>query len=227
MIKLKSYGKKKDITINKIKKIGEGAESIIYSANFFGINSIIKDRIVKTYREKELDIFLRYQRTKKEAKILAISSTLINAPKVVFINKYKIIMQKIEGENFNNILKEIKENTRSNKKINLRLILNRVGKSLAILHNNVIIHGDFTPANLIINNNKVFVIDFGLSEMSSLNEDKAIDLLLMKRAIEIKKYNIFLNAYKKYANNAISIINRLKKIEKRGRYKERTLITID
>ncbi len=227
MIKLKSYGKKKDITINKIKKIGEGAESIIYSANFFGINSIIKDRIVKTYREKELDIFLRYQRTKKEAKILAISSTLINAPKVVFINKYKIIMQKIEGENFNNILKEIKENTRSNKKINLRLILNRVGKSLAILHNNAIIHGDFTPANLIINNNKVFVIDFGLSEMSSLNEDKAIDLLLMKRAIEIKKYNIFLNAYKKYANNAISIINRLKKIEKRGRYKERTLITID
>lgn len=224
---MKFYGKKKDILNNKIRKIGEGAESIIYSASFFGINTIIKNRIIKTYREKELDIFLRVQRTKKEAKILAIASTLINAPKIIFIKKYELIMQKIDGENFNDILKGINENTKSNKKINLRLILSRVGKSLALLHNNSIIHGDFTPANLIINNNKVFVIDFGLSEMSSLNEDKAIDLLLMKRAIEIKKYYIFLNAYKKYANNAILIIRRLQKIEKRGRYKERTLINID
>ncbi len=223
---LKSNGKKENRKSGiKIRKINEGAESIIYNENFLGINAVMKDRIVKSYREKNLDEFLRYWRTKKEAKIISIASQIINAPKVLFLEKYKILMQKIDGKNLNELLKK-RDKTRNNQ-IDLNLILNEIGKSLAILHNNNIIHGDFTPANLIVNNNKVFVIDFGLSEISHLIEDKAIDLLLMKRAIDREKYDVFLNSYEKNAKESLLVIKRLEKIEKRGRYKERTLININ
>ena len=54
-------------------------------------------------------------------------------------------------------------------------------------------------------------------------EDKAVDLLLMKRAISNQQYTAFLVAYRKGYNKAPEVIKRLEKIERRGRYQERTL----
>ncbi len=225
---------KKECRKRNAEKINEGAESVIYSATFLGTDSIIKDRIAKQYREKALDKLLRYQRTKKEAKILSIASSIINAPKLLFIEKYRIFIEKLNGKNLNKILefvensnKNSSQNNRLKNSINLNAVFKKIGKSIAILHNNNIVHGDFTPANIIVNNNEVFVIDFGLSDISSMIEDKAIDILLMKRAIDADYYNIFINSYKQNANDALFIIKRLEKIEKRGRYQERTLININ
>jgi len=73
---------------------------------------------------------------------------------------------------------------------------------------------------------KVFFIDFGLGFESNKIEDKAVDLHLIKQALEAKHFNHFekffqavLKGYK-LSKHAEATINRLKTVEKRGRYKQ-------
>ncbi len=80
-----------------------------------------------------------------------------------------------------------------------------------------------------INNNKsnfkVFYIDFGLGFTSSKVEDKAVDIHLLKQALEArhflhheKLFQAFLKAYN--PQNKQAIIQQLKKVELRGRYRK-------
>ena len=100
-----------------------------------------------------------------------------------------------------------------------------LGKSLAKLHDNNIIHGDLTTSNLILNGKKVYFIDFGLSFHSQKIEDKAVDLHLIKEALEAKHPTISKTAYDsviegyKHSQNYNKVIHQLEIVEKRGRYK--------
>ena len=83
------------------------------------------------------------------------------------------------------------------KLLNPEKICKQIGQSLAILHDNNIIHGDLTTSNLIYNQkqNKVYFIDFGLGFISSKIEDKAVDLHLIKEALEAKHSTIYEKAF--------------------------------
>ena len=106
-------------------------------------------------------------------------------------------------------------------------LVKEIGEKIAVLHNNHIIHGDLTTSNMIFNE-EVYFIDFGLSFFSHKIEDKAVDLHLLKQALESKHYKIWekafktaLETYKKNAENSDEILKRLEKVEKRGRYKQK------
>ncbi|VVB83447.1 KEOPS complex subunit Bud32 [uncultured archaeon] len=213
--------------------ISQGAEAVIKQEG----DCIIKDRIPKSYRIKELDVKIRKQRTKAEAKLLEKASKIINSPKPFPLeNDYQIKMPFVEGKKLSDNLnlfplKEQKE------------ICRMMGKEVAKLHNADIIHGDLTTSNMILaesENNKtspelkrgdnltspqIFIIDFGLGFISVKAEDKAVDLHLLKQAFEARHFqnwevlfDEFLNGYKNY-KEAEKVIERLKIIEKRGRYK--------
>ena len=71
----------------------------------------------------------------------------------------------------------------------------------------------------------VFLIDFGLGYISRKFEDKAVDLHLLKQALEAKHFKNWkelikevFNGYKKSKDSKI-VFERLKAVEKRGRYK--------
>ena len=71
----------------------------------------------------------------------------------------------------------------------------------------------------------VFFIDFGLGFISHKYEDKAVDLHLLKQALEAKHFKHWetlikevLDEYKKSQSSKI-VLERLKAVEKRGRYK--------
>ncbi len=199
------------------KLIAQGAESKLYLKE----NRIIKDRFSKKYRIKEIDEKLRKFRTKREAKILE-KLSLINFPCPELIEtdkKEKIIMENIEGELIKDIFDE-----------NYKKLSEEIGKKVALLHNNNIIHGDLTTSNMVLKKEtkKIFFIDYGLSLFSHKTEDKAVDLHLLKQALESKHYkvwekafNFVLKNYKKNAENSAEIIKRLEKVEKRGRYKQK------
>jgi Kae1-associated kinase Bud32 len=73
-------------------------------------------------------------------------------------------------------------------------------------------------------NNQVYLIDFGLAFHSHKIEDKAVDLHLLKQALEAKHFKIAEQAIKIiFANYKAEqhelIIERIKVIEKRGRYR--------
>ena len=197
------------------KLIAQGAESKLFLSG----NEVVKDRFPKKYRLKEIDEKLRKARTKREAKILN-ELTEINfpAPKLIFSDeKRKIGMGLVEGQLLKNILE----------KSNYLKLSEEIGKKIAVLHNNDIIHGDLTTSNMILGEDKkIYFIDFGLSFFSKKTEDKAVDLHLLRQALESKHYKVWekcfkaaLKSYKKNAENSEGILRRLEAVEGRGRYK--------
>jgi Kae1-associated kinase Bud32 len=132
---------------------------------------------------------------------------------LIAVGKFSIYMSEIKGI----LLRDIK--------LKKKGLLKEIGSMLAHMHNADIAHGDFTPANIMVFDNKPYIIDFGLAEISRSIEEKAIDLLLMKRSLEAKQYKILEESYLKNAKKGEEIIERLKEIEKRGRYQNRSLST--
>lgn len=179
-----------------------GAEAVVSRGNFIGREVVVKDRISKKYRIKSLDEKLRRSRTKVEARLLHRAKTAdVKCPVVMKVDDFTITMTFIEGKRPGMNKKESKE----------------AGKILARLHSAGIIHGDYTPANLLKKGNELFVIDFGLGFFSDYIEDKAVDVYTMLRALDEKEKKEFLKGYKTYKKSN-SVFRRLKDIEKRVRY---------
>ena len=193
----------------------QGAEAVILQEG----NFIIKDRIPKSYRIKELDDKIRKHRTKEEKKLLERASKLISSPNPLPLeNFYQIKMPFIKGKK----LSEELDNFSLEKQ---KKIIKTVGENIAKIHNADIIHGDLTTSNMILVDKEIFLIDFGLGFISIKKEDKAVDLHLLKQALESRHFknweilfNAFLEGYKK-CKESKEILERLKAIEKRGRYK--------
>jgi len=189
---------------------------------------IIKDRISKSYRIKELDNKIIKSRTKAETKLLIKASEIINAPKPFFIPLFnKIKMPFIKG-------KKLSENLDSLK--NKLKIAKEIGNSIAKLHDEDIIHGDLTTSNMILANKgefdkeklgSLYFIDFGLGYISKKIEDKAVDLHLLKQALEAKHYKYYEKLWKaveqgyKISKTSKQVLERLLAVERRGRYKEK------
>lgn len=195
--------------------ISQGAEATITLKD----GKIFKSRIPKSYRNPILDDKLRSSRTKIEKKVIEkLNSLGINVPKFFGIeNKYDLVIEFIEGERLRDALSKNTENKK---------YLNLVGKWLAIMHNEGIIHGDLTTSNILLDKNKkIFLIDFGLSFFSKKIEDKAVDIHLLKQAIEsthyqnvIEFYDEFVKGYNSETENP-EVFERLKIVEKRGKNK--------
>jgi len=91
------------------------------------------------------------------------------------------------------------------------------------LKNNLIINK--TEKDKKINNFKVYFIDFGLGFHSKRIEDKAVDLHLIRQALEAKHFlywkAFFESIIKGYnSKDKTQILKQLEKVESRGRYKK-------
>ncbi len=179
-----------------------GAEAVLRISRFVGKRVVIKERIKKNYREMQLDIALRIKRTKQEARLLHKAKIAgVPCPVVLAINDFAITMTYING-------KRPKDE---------QTIYRDAGTHLALLHTAGIIHGDYTPANLLINHGKLVVIDFGLGFFSNDIEDKGIDVLTMLKTLNEKCKVTFLNGYKRYEKYA-EVMKRIEQIKSRVRY---------
>ena len=197
------------------KILHRGAEAILYEEN----GKLIKERISKGYRIKEIDDKVRKLRTRSEAKLLEKSSNIINVPMVVDSSdkEMRIEMEYIKGK----LLKDILDNLNRNER---EKICKEVGKQIKVIHDNNIIHGDLTTSNMILLNEKVYFIDFGLGFISDKVEHKAVDIHLLKQALESRhhqhfqeSFNAIMNAYSPNKE----FVNRFNKVESRGRYKKK------
>ncbi|MEK6880438.1 MAG: KEOPS complex kinase/ATPase Bud32 [Nanoarchaeota archaeon] len=198
--------------------IQQGAEAVISLEN----NQIIKERIPKSYRLKIIDEKIRKQRTKAESKILEKANKIIPTPKLIKTNEKtkEIVMEFING-------KKLSENLDNFSLAKQESICRKIGENIAKIHHEGIIHGDLTTSNMIYHNNLVYFIDFGLSFHSSRTEDKAVDLHLLKQALEAKHFSqweklwSFIEKGYKTNKDFEKILERLKTVESRGRYKDK------
>ncbi len=196
-----------------MKQISQGAEAIIY---LYG-DSIIKERVVKDYRLPSIDDSLRKFRTRREAKVIEkLNSLGICAPKLISMcdKDMKINMEFVDGTKLRDCL-SVSHGY-------------EIGKMLAQMHTNDIIHGDLTTSNMILRDSKLFFIDFGLSLFSNKVEDKAVDLHLLDRALASKHNDIyqecFTEALRGYSENypdSTFVLDRLEQVQARGRNKSK------
>jgi len=203
-----------------MKIIKRGAEAVLYLDD----SQLVKERIKKNYRLTEIDEKLRKLRTRKEAKLLNEAKRVgVETPKIFSIdeNGFKIIMEFIDGKRLKEFLNETNDKNR-------KKVAEEIGKTTGLLHKNGIIHGDLTTSNMILKDDKIFFIDFGLGEFSSRIEDLATDLSVLKEAFKSTHFKYldllwesFIKGYKQTNDNFNKVLDTLNDIEKRGRYVKR------
>ncbi|MBW9222772.1 bifunctional N(6)-L-threonylcarbamoyladenine synthase/serine/threonine protein kinase [Methanothermococcus sp. SCGC AD-155-C09] len=117
-----------------------------------------------------------------------------------------------EDNNANNNLEEGKKNMVSN---------NSIKESL---EDNKDIESDRKIKEKIFKGNKVYIIDFGLGKFSNALEDKAVDLIVLKKSILSthfkdfeRVWNNILEGYKIYKEWK-TVVDYMDQVEKRGRY---------
>ena len=208
--------------MTKEKIIYQGAEAKICKSKYMNYDVVEKRRISKSYRIKEIDRQLISSRTREEAKLMIEArKNGVSVPIIYDVNLEKgiITMDYIKGNRIKDILNNLNEEERAT-------ICKKIGENIARLHNNDIIHGDITTSNMILMDDMIHFIDFGLGEKNSEIEAKGVDLHVLMEAINSthSKYsNCFdyvLDGYKKeLKNDANLVIRKIDEIVKRGRYR--------
>ncbi len=201
--------------------IKQGAEAILYIDSFEGQKVLVKERIKKSYRIPEIDLKLRKLRTREEVKLLTEARKCgVATPQIINVDEkeFKIFMEYV-GD------KRVKEILNSSNKDKAKELCFEIGKSVGKLHIHDLIHGDLTTSNLILKNNKLYFIDFGLGKFSKRIEDKAVDLNLLYQALRSTHFKILelcwtevINGYKSEYEKSEEVFNQIKEIGKRGRY---------
>jgi TP53 regulating kinase-like protein len=202
------------------KLIYRGAEAELWVGSWLDIRVVLKGRIRKGYRVRELDDELVKSRTLKEASLLhEVKKVGVKAPFVFHVNPVKgwLIMSFIEGKSLTEIIQEENEE-----------LLKKVGRNVYLMHASNICHGDLTPSNIIVSNCEPYFVDFGLGEKIADIEKFAEDLNVLQKSLQsklgdnyYKKWNFIIDGYISQGGASKNIIERLNEINKRGRYKKR------
>ena len=196
--------------------IAQGAEAILVRDG----DVLIKERIPKDYRIPQIDQRLRLLRTRQESRIM---KRLAFAPRIHDVDEdnMKIVMDYIDEKPLKFFLDGMAVTERNE-------VCIQIGKQVGELHGKNVIHGDLTTNNMILKENKLYFIDFGLSYISLKPEDKAVDLHVLRQALEgrhagiaDKCFSWVLEGYHMYPQ-AAAVLERFTKVEKRGKYKRKT-----
>lgn len=236
--------------------IKQGAEGRVYKTKFLGRVAILKERFVKTYRHPELDARLTKERIRAEAKSIVrcknagkyfhftllipnhhshILFSGICTPAVysVDFSTNKITMEYIDhSETVSEYIYKLSDSRNDKHDEELKNVSAEMGRVIGKMHHNNIIHGDLTTSNILVqhldNSWKLFLIDFGLSYIKSSDEDKAVDLYVLERALLSKHSNVswffdnFLKHYAGFDKSTDRVVKKLSEVRSRGR--KRTMI---
>jgi Kae1-associated kinase Bud32 len=188
-------------------EIGRGAEAVITLEG----NTVRKFRIPKSYRVKELDERIRQERTMRESRIISDARRCgVPTPIISNVSKFELEMEYIDGKK----LKDVIDSDLSE----------RVGELVGKLHSCGIIHGDLTTSNLILGENKIYMIDFGLAFYEGSVEAQGVDVHVYFQTLQSthdrseELIEAFKRGYIRTYPGAKAALQRVDEIKARGRY---------
>lgn len=197
--------------------IKKGAEAELYRIMYNGRPAVLKRRIPKPYRVPQLDEYIRRTRTRREARLLERARRAgVLAPQVYHVDdrRMEIVMEYVSGER----AKEYLIRTRD------AGLMREIGKCIAVLHENDIVHGDLTTSNIILAERGLYFIDFGLGAVSNSVEDKAVDLVCFEKSfvathseIAEEGWDALREGYGAYSR-ADEVWRRAEQVKRRARY---------
>ena len=187
--------------------LARGAEAVIKLEG----NIVVKERIPKNYRLQQIDERIRKERTRSEARLISEARRVgVPTPVIYDIQDFRIEMQYIDGRPLKYVMDE-----KMSKKI---------GQLVGRLHSSGIIHGDLTTSNMIFSNDRIYLIDFGLAYTDCSLEAQGVDVHVLFQTLESTHSGYeeltasFCQGYRDSFESADAVIERVKEIEKRGRY---------
>jgi len=216
------------------EKLHEGAEAIVKSGFWLGKPAIKKFRRPRKWRHPELDSRLTKSRLTSEVRsLLKLQQLNFPCPSIFHLELKNgiMFMEKIEGRTLVQILKDELSLETSKE------IFHELGKILRKLHLCGTTHGDLTTTNIILNENKIVLIDYGLSQSTFEVESYGLDFHVLYECLQathpdfpnameqiIESYLNFKDSenYMKFEGGTIpkakEIISRFEQIKSRVRY---------
>jgi Kae1-associated kinase Bud32 len=169
-----------------------------------------KNRKEKKYRHPQLDGRIRKERNRQETRILEKArQNGVNVPKVLETSETEFKMEEVEGKPLKETLDEKPD------------VVKKLAEQVAKLHSANIIHGDLTTSNAIVEEEEVYMIDFGLASHSERIEDKAVDIHLLKQVFKASHtedlWKIFEEKYREKGDEKVA--DKVPEIEDRARYR--------
>jgi TP53 regulating kinase-like protein len=208
---------------SKARLIYRGAEADVYLGRWCRMPAVFKFRKRLAYRHKSLDSSIRTQRTVHEAEMIHRAREAgVRSPILYYLDlpNSTLVMEFVKGT-------RMKEQVSSIQRRNAFLLFKELGRQVAMLHSAGIMHGDLTTSNVIVREDGLSLIDFGLSVATMRLEDQAVDLRLIKETVT--------GAHSEMARGALgalfegysdvlgekrlrAAVRQLGQIERRGRY---------
>ncbi|NXY71710.1 PRPK protein, partial [Glareola pratincola] len=222
-----------------LQLVRQGAEACVYRGLFLGRAAVAKLRIPKRYRHPALEERLSRRRTAQEARSLLrcrraafylffVFKIGISAPVVYFVDYVtnsiylEDIVDSITVQDHINSLQRSGNDTSS-----LLILAEKMGELLARMHDEDLIHGDLTTSNILLRppteKMDLVLIDFGLSFISGLPEDKGVDLYVLEKAFlsthpdTEAMFKTLLKTYAATSKKSGPVIKRLDDVRLRGR----------
>jgi TP53 regulating kinase-like protein len=181
----------------------------VFITTLFGEEVVVKERFSKKYRNPTLDASLTQRRFLQEARNMTRAKKQgVAVPTLLFLDDQRkrmymeLIRPAVTVKDFLALMPKMSESL-------LDDLASKIAMSVAKIHETKCIHGDLTSSNLLIKaaqassssaeavveavaaaenvgvlvSCKQYLIDFGLSFISGLPEDKAVDLYCLERAL--------------------------------------------
>ncbi len=211
--------------------VQQGAEARVYRSDFFGKPTIIKERFVKSYRVPSLDQKLTHRRMNQEVRSMArCRRNGIRAPAVYHIDLKQRTIHMEDIKDGLCVKDFIRNLDMGSDELVLNELVQNIGKLLGKMHDCDVIHGDLTTSNMMCSpqGENLTLIDFGLSSVSALAEDKGVDLYVLERAFLSTHPNtehlfeMLMQSYSQASRNAKSVVAKLDEVRMRGR--KRTML---
>ncbi len=197
-----------------------GAEARLDSSEWMGREVVTKQRVVKGYRHPALDKSLQTSRIRNEARLMLEARRAGIAVPVIYSVDYaggRIVMQEIKGVRVKDALNDLPEPEAEE-------VCRKIGEIAARLHMSDIVHGDLTTSNMLLEGDRIVLIDFSLGSKTSELEDKGVDMHLLEEAFHSAHHartgfhDIVKGSYAKAYPQGDEVLRKVKEIEKRGRY---------
>ncbi len=197
-----------------------GAEAKLDSNTWMGRDVVFKQRVVKSYRHPTLDRSLQTFRIKNEVRLMLEARKAGIAVPIIYsvdLPENRIVMEEVKGVR----VKDALDNLPMGK---AEEVCRKIGEIAARMHMNDIVHGDLTTSNMILEGDRIVVIDFSLGSKTSELEDKGVDMHLLEEAFHSahyrrsQLYDAVKDAYVQTFPGGAEVLRKVKDIEKRGRY---------
>lgn len=223
--------------VSSLEEIARGAEGVVSRVPFLGRQAVMKERFPKPYRHPELDRKLTTRRLAQEARtLLRLRKAGIRVPAVYLLDldRATIVLEDMKGVTLRAYLA-------TSSMEDAQLVISNAARAVRKMHDVGVIHGDLTTSNMLVcetnrpnmeaSVTEIVLIDFGLSSNSDTEEDKAVDLYVLERAVvsahpeRAENLNAtFLTAYAAGFNDGDTklTLSRLEDVRSRGRKRDMT-----